>query len=108
MPTKTTRKRAAAKRTASSTKATATRRAASRSTARVTGRQAIAKVLADGQPRPAKEITAAAVKLIRPVSKGKTPEATLGAFLYTQAKKPDGLVEQTGRGEFRLRPEVQA
>lgn len=74
---------------------------------RVTGRDAIAKVLADGQPRPAKEITAAAVKLVRPAMTGKTPEATLGALLYTQAKRADGLVTKTGSGRattFTLRP----
>ena len=75
--------------------------------ARVSGREAVAKVLADGKPRPAGEITAAAVKLIRPKPTGKTPEATLGALLYTQAKKPDGFVIRRGEGRkttFRLRP----
>lgn len=72
---------------------------------RVTGRDAIAKVLADGQSHPAGEITAAAVKLVRPAMAGKTPQATLSAFLYTQAKKPDGLVVRTGKGEFQLRPQ---
>jgi HB1, ASXL, restriction endonuclease HTH domain len=71
---------------------------------RVSGRDAVAKVLADGQERTAKEITSAAVKLVRPAMTGKTPEATLGALLYTQAKKDDGLVERTGKGTFRLRP----
>jgi hypothetical protein len=71
--------------------------------ARVTGRDAVRKVLADGQPRKTAEITAAAVKLIRPKPEGKTPEATVSALLYVQAKK-GGFVEATGRGEFRLRP----
>ncbi len=57
---------------------------------RVSGRDAVAKVLADGKPRKAKEITAAAVKLVKPAMKGKTPEATLASLLYT--------------GEFKLRP----
>jgi hypothetical protein len=71
---------------------------------KLTGRQAVAKVLADGQPRKAGEITAAAVKLT--AMAGKTPQATLGALLYTEAKKPDGLVTRTGTGRettFALR-----
>jgi len=88
------RKAAAAKPAASSAK-------------RVSGRDAVAKVLADGKPQKAKDITAAAVKLVRPKMTGKTPEATLGALLYTEAKKKGGLVVKAGAGRdttFRLRP----
>lgn len=75
------------------------------STSRVSGRDAILKVMADGKPRKAKDITAEAVKLIRPKPAGKTPEATLSALLYTQAKKPDGIVVRTSKtAEFKLRP----
>lgn len=72
----------------------------------VSGRDAVAKVLADGQPRKTAEITSAAVKLVRPPMTGKTPEATLSALLYTQAKRDDGLVILTGKGEFKLRPQA--
>lgn len=83
----------------------AARKPAASSSARVSGRDAVAKVLADGKPRKTKEITAAAVKLVRPAMTGKTPEATLSALLYTQAKRPDGLVVRTKQpGEFKLRP----
>lgn len=72
---------------------------------RVSGRQALEKVLADGKPAKVGDITAAAVKLVRPPMKGKTPQATLSAQLYTQAKRPDGLVVRTKNpGEFKLNP----
>jgi hypothetical protein len=70
---------------------------------RVTGREAVRKVLADGKPRKTTEISTAAVKLMRPAPTGRTPEATIGALLYVQAKKDDGFVVRTGTGEFRLR-----
>jgi hypothetical protein len=104
---KTTRKPAAARTKAAARKTKPAARAAvkaapAKGSTRVSGRQAIAKVLADGQPRTAKDITTAAVKLVRPPMKGKTPEATLGALLYTQAKVDGGLVVKTGKGEFKL------
>ena len=51
--------------------------------------EAVAKVLANGQPRTTKDITARAAKIATGL-KGKTPEASLSAFLYTEAKKPGG------------------
>jgi hypothetical protein len=67
-------------------------------------RAAVAKVLADGQPRSSKEITAAAAKLATGLT-GKTPEASLRALLSTEAKKADGLVEPgPDKGTYRLRP----
>jgi len=33
---------------------------------------------------------------------GKTPGQTIYSVLYAESKKPDGLVVQTGRGEFKL------
>ena len=36
--------------------------------------------------------------------KGKTPGQTFYSILYAEAKKPDGLVVQTGRGKFKLNP----
>lgn len=35
---------------------------------------------------------------------GATPAATVGAQLYTLAKKPDAPIEQVGKGIFRIRP----
>lgn len=69
----------------------------------VTGRAAVAKVLADGAPRKTAEITAAAAKIATGL-KGKTPEQSLAAFLYTEAKKADGIVERgPDKGTFQLR-----
>jgi hypothetical protein len=45
-------------------------------------------------------IIAAAVPLSRLA--GKTPGQVIYSVLYSESKKPDGLVIQTGRGEFRL------
>jgi hypothetical protein len=36
--------------------------------------------------------------------KGKTPQETLSAALYTEAKKPDGAVILVGRGVMKARP----
>jgi hypothetical protein len=36
--------------------------------------------------------------------KGKTPGQTFYSVLYGESKRPDGLVVQTGRGEFKLNP----
>jgi hypothetical protein len=36
--------------------------------------------------------------------KGRTPGQTFYSVLYSEAKRPDGLVVQTGRGEFKLNP----
>jgi HB1, ASXL, restriction endonuclease HTH domain len=35
--------------------------------------------------------------------KGKTPDATISAMLYTEAKKPDGAIRKTGRGMVEAR-----
>jgi hypothetical protein len=77
-------------------------RMATKTKTRVSGREAIEKVLADGQPRPLREITDEALKLATGMN-GKTPAATLAAWLYTQAKKSDGVVELVAKGQFRLR-----
>ena len=69
---------------------------------KVTGREAIAIVLADGMPMKSRDICAAAAKLV--TMKGKTPEASLSALLAVQAKKPEGLVIRTAPGTFKLRP----
>jgi hypothetical protein len=72
---------------------------------RVSGSQAILQVLADGKPRKAGDITAAAIPLVKPPLAGKTPHATLAHWLYFEAKKPGGAVVKTrNKGEFKLRP----
>jgi hypothetical protein len=70
----------------------------------ITARAAIAKVLADGKAQPTKQITAAAAKLATGL-KGKTPEQSLAALLYVEAKKENGLVIRGAeKGMFQLRP----
>jgi hypothetical protein len=54
--------------------------------------------------RPA--IIAAGVPLATSL-KGKTPAQTFYSVLYSESKKADGLVVQTGKGEFRLKPEAR-
>jgi hypothetical protein len=72
-------------------------------TEKITGREAIKQVLADGKPRKAKAITVEAQELAQ--LQGKTPLATLSALLYVEAKKSDGLFVRTkNKGEFKLRP----
>lgn len=71
-------------------------------------KSAIEQVLAGRRkPMPAKEIVAAALPLATGL-KGSTPEATLSAVLYVEAKKAGGLVVKTGRGEFKLNPKRKA
>jgi hypothetical protein len=48
------------------------------------------------------QIIQAAVPLSRLA--GKTPGQVVYSILYGESKKPDGLVVQTGRGEFKLNP----
>jgi hypothetical protein len=36
--------------------------------------------------------------------KGKTPGQVFYSTIYSESKKPDGLVVQTGRGAFKLNP----
>jgi hypothetical protein len=70
---------------------------------KLTTRQAIEAAMR-GKRRPMKvrEIIDGAV----PVSRlaGKTPGQVIYSVLYTEAKRDDGLVVQTGRGEFTLNP----
>jgi len=70
----------------------------------LTTMQAVQKVLARAKkPMTAKEIAAKVVPMV-PGLKGKTPEATVAAKLYVEAKKPDGIVKraETAKG-FVLR-----
>lgn len=70
----------------------------------VTAKAAIAQVLANGEPQRTKDITSAAAKIATAL-KGKTPEQSLAALLYVEAKKPAGLVMRGAeKGTFMLRP----
>jgi hypothetical protein len=58
---------------------------------------------------PVKEVVAKA--LADPAvteMKGRTPEATLSAALYTEAKKPHGEVILVARGMMKARPQRKA
>jgi hypothetical protein len=90
----------------STTKTAAAKPAAKKPAAKkgVTAKAAIAQVLADGTPQRTKDITAAAAKVATAL-KGKTPEQSLAALLYVEAKKPAGLVMRgPEKGTFMLRP----
>ncbi len=68
---------------------------------KLTTRQAIVKVMTDnGKAMKAPEIIAAGVKLT--ALSGKTPGQTFYSILYSEAKKQNGIVKRSGRGEFKL------
>lgn len=55
-------------------------------------------------PMNAKEITKAIMdRKLAPNLQGKTPDATVGAKLSTEAKKDDGLFERVAPGQYKLR-----
>jgi hypothetical protein len=66
-------------------------------------KQAIQQVL-KGRRKPMRvpEIIEAGVPLTE--LRGATPGQTFYSVLYSESKKADGLVVQTGRGEFKLNP----
>jgi hypothetical protein len=70
-------------------------------------REAIKTVLT-GKRKPMRvpQIIEAAVPLSRLA--GKTPGQVVYSLLYSESKKADGLVVQTGRGEFKLNPKRKA
>ena len=70
----------------------------------MTTKEAIEHVLA-GRRKPMRvpAIIQAGVPLATSL-KGKTPRQTFYSVLYSESKKADGLVVQTGRGEFKLNP----
>jgi hypothetical protein len=72
-------------------------------TDKLTTKQAVEQVLR-GRRKPMRvpAIIDAAVPLSNLA--GKTPGQTVYSVLYAESKKEDGLVVQTGRGEFRLNP----
>jgi hypothetical protein len=67
-------------------------------------KQAIEQVL-KGRRKPMRvpEIIEAGVPLATSLT-GKTPGQTFYSVLYSEAKREDGLIVQTGRGEFKLNP----
>lgn len=69
----------------------------------MTTKQAIEQVLA-GRRKPMR--VPAIIEAAVPLSnlRGKTPGQVVYSVLYTEAKRADGLVVQTGRGEFKLNP----
>jgi len=69
----------------------------------MTTKQAIEQVLA-GRRKPMR--VPAIIEAAVPLSnlRGKTPGQVIYSVLYTEAKRADGLVVQTGRGEFKLNP----
>jgi HB1, ASXL, restriction endonuclease HTH domain len=72
-------------------------------TTKLTTRQAVEQVLT-GRRKPMRvpAIIEAAVPLSR--LQGKTPGQVVYSLLYAESKKADGLVVQTGKGEFKLNP----
>lgn len=75
---------------------------------KVSGREAAIQVLREaGRPMKASEIAAAALELVKPKMKSKTPEATITALVYKSAAKGETF-RKTGRGEFELIAETQA
>jgi HB1, ASXL, restriction endonuclease HTH domain len=70
----------------------------------MTTKEAIESVL-KGKRRPLRvpEIIEAGVPLATTL-KGKTPGQTFYSVLSSESKRADGLVVQTGRGEFKLNP----
>jgi hypothetical protein len=73
--------------------------------AKVSGRQAAIDYLREngGGPLPVKDVTAEAAK--RAGLKGKTPQATVAAMIYTGAKKGVGF-KIAERGMVELLPDV--
>jgi hypothetical protein len=72
-------------------------------TSKLTTKQAIEQVLT-GRRKPMKvrQIIDASVPLT--ALAGKTPGQVVYSILYSENKKPDGLVTRTGKGEFKLNP----
>ncbi len=70
----------------------------------MTTKEAVEKVLARRRkPMPVSEIIEKALPLATGL-RGVTPKQTLYSVIYGETKKPNGLVVQTGKGEFRLNP----
>jgi HB1, ASXL, restriction endonuclease HTH domain len=71
--------------------------------ARITFKDAAERVLREGTgPMKVKEIAELAIPLVTPTPQGKTPAATLGAHLITDANK-GGRFVKTAPGTFDVR-----
>ncbi|MBA3560098.1 MAG: winged helix-turn-helix domain-containing protein [Gemmatimonadaceae bacterium] len=83
---------------------TKTKPATSAKDAKVSGREALIRVLKKaGEPMKMKDLAAKALKMKGVRLKGKTPEQTLAAILAIENGKPDGLFERVAPGTYRLR-----
>jgi hypothetical protein len=70
----------------------------------MTTKEAIAEVLAGSRkPMRVPAIIAAGVPLATGL-RGKTPGQVFYSTLYSEAKKPQGLVVQVSKGTFKLNP----
>lgn len=69
----------------------------------MTTKQAVEHVLTGKRkPSTVTEIANAAIPLTN--LKGATPKQTFYSVIYSESKKPDGVVTQVGRGQFKLNP----
>jgi hypothetical protein len=69
----------------------------------VTTKQAIQKAMTGKRkPMSVAEIAEAAIPLSD--LKGATPKQVIYSVLYSENKRPDGLVTRTDRGTFKLNP----
>ena len=69
----------------------------------MTTKQAIEKVLT-GKRNAMTVVAIAEAGIPLAELKGATPKQTFYTVLYSEAKKPDGLVVKVDRGTFRLNP----
>jgi hypothetical protein len=72
----------------------------------VTTKQAIQKAMTGKRkPMSVAEIAEAAIPLSD--LKGATPKQVIYCVLYSENKRPDGLVTRTDRGTFKLNPKLR-
>jgi hypothetical protein len=72
----------------------------------VTTKQAIQKAMTGKRkPMSVAEIAEAAIPLSD--LKGATPKQVIYSVLYSENKRPDGLVTRTDRGTFKLNPKLR-
>jgi hypothetical protein len=100
MATGTAARRRGGRKTTSSAKATTSADAPKR----VSAKDAISRVLKKaGEPLKTKDIVERVLATKGVALNGATPAATIAAILSTENKKPDGLVERTEPGTYKLR-----
>jgi hypothetical protein len=69
----------------------------------VTTKQAIQKAMT-GKRKPMSVAEIAEVAIPLSDLKGATPKQVIYSVLYSENKRPDGLVTRTDRGTFKLNP----